>query len=109
MRDIFFKDIVVTELEKSTETKQKLRELDKYLGEQYRQDPSAVGMTYSEYKKQWQESIKLKQLKTRYSPFEPMPGESVMEFKKRLKSVTILVPSETMEEFEQRMGSSFHK
>lgn len=91
------------------ETKQKTRELDRFLGQQYREDQNAIGMTYSEYKKKWQESMKLKQLKTRYSMYEPLPNESTKEFKKRLRTITILVPTETEEEYLQRVGKAFHK
>lgn len=94
-------------LHKNRENKQKNRELDRILGEQYRNDERAVGLTYTEYKKQWQESIKLKELKTHYSVFEPTPGESPYDFKKRLRSITLIVPIETKEEFEQRVGSAF--
>lgn len=94
-------------LEKSRENKQRNRELDKTLGEQYRLDPRAVGMTFSDYKKEWQESIKLKELKTHYSAYEPLPYESPFEFKKRLKSVTLEVPIETKQEFINRVGTAF--
>ena len=96
-------------VEQHRENKQKIREVDRFLGEQYRRDPSAAGISYGEYKKNWQESIKLRQLKTRYSAFEPMPNESVMDFKKRLRTVVILMPTETNEEFNQRVGRAFHK
>ena len=67
-------------LHKNRENKQKNREIDRVLGEQYRTDQRAIGLTYTEYKKQWQESIKLKELKTHYSVFEPTPGESPYDF-----------------------------
>ena len=91
------------------ETKQRTRELDRILGQQYREDQNAIGMTYSEYKKKWQEALKLKQLKTRYSMYEPLPNESTIEFKKRLRTVTVLMPTETEEEFIKRVGTAFHK
>ena len=94
-------------LHKNRENKQKNRELDRVLGEQYRTDERAIGLTYTEYKKQWQEAIKLRELKTHYSVFEPIPGESSYDFKKRLRSVTLIVPIETKEEFEKRVGSAF--
>ena len=94
-------------LHKNRENKQKNRELDRILGEQYRTDERAIGLTYTEYKKQWQEAIKLKELKTHYSVFEPTPGESPYDFKKRLRSITLIVPIETKQEFEQRVGSAF--
>jgi hypothetical protein len=97
----------VESLHKNRENKQKNREEDRVLGQQYRDDPRAIGLTFTEYKKQWQESIKLKQLKTHYDIFEPLPSESPYDFKKRLRSVTLIVPVETKEEFLQRMGKSF--
>jgi len=97
----------VESLHKNRENKQKNREIDRILGEQYRTDQRAIGLSYTEYKKQWQESIKLKELKTHYSVFEPMPGESSYDFKKRLRSVTLIIPVETKEEFEQRIREAF--
>ena len=94
-------------LQSRRENQQKNREIDRILGEQYRTDQRAIGLTYTEYKKQWQESIKLKELKTHYSVFEPTPGESPYDFKKRLRSITLIVPIETKEEFEKRVGSAF--
>ena len=94
-------------LHKNRENKQKNREIDRVLGEQYRTDERAIGLTYTEYKKNWMESIKLKELKTHYSVFEPTPGESPYDFKKRLRSITLIVPVETKQEFEERVGSSF--
>lgn len=94
-------------LERNRENKQKHRELDRILGEQYRTDERAIGLTYTEYKKLFQESLKLRELKTHYSIYEPMPGETTFDFKKRLRSVTLIIPTETKEEFEQRVGSLF--
>ena len=94
-------------LHKNRENKQKNRELDSVLGEEYRTDQRAIGLTYTEYKRHYQEAIKLKELKTHYSVFEPTPGESPYDFKKRLRSVTLIVPIETKEEFEKRVGTAF--
>uniref|UniRef100_A0AAT9JA94 ORF69 n=1 Tax=Nitrosopumilaceae spindle-shaped virus TaxID=3065433 RepID=A0AAT9JA94_9VIRU len=94
-------------LNTNRENKQKNREIDRILGEQYRTDQRAIGLTYTEYKKNWLESIKLKELKTHYSVFEPTPGESPYDFKKRLRSITLIVPVETKEEFEQRLRETF--
>ena len=96
-------------LDNSYNSKKKLRDLDKVLGEQYRSDPRATGLTFTQYKEQWKEAIRLKQLKIRYSPFEPMPDESAEEFKKRMRTETILSPVETEEEFQKRIGNAFHK
>ena len=101
--------IICVKVDTSYQKKYDNRRLDRILGQQYREDPSAVGITFAEYKQQYQESIKLRQLKTRYSPFEPMPKETVTDFKKRLRSVTIDVPIETYEEFQQRFERAFNQ
>ena len=88
---------------------QRNRALDKYLGEQYRKDPSASGITYAEYKKHYLDSLKIKRMKTKYSAFEPLPLESAADFKKRMRSVILPEPIETIEEYENRVGKAFHK
>ena len=85
------------------------RALDKFLGEQYRKDTSASNIPYSEYKKHYLDSLKIKKMKIKYSAFEPMPLESAADFKKRMRNVILTEPIETIEEYEQRVGKAFHK
>ena len=85
------------------------RALDKFLGEQYRKDPSSNGITYAEYKKHYLDSLKIKRMKTKYSAFEPLPLESAADFKKRMRNVILAEPKETIEEYENRVGKAFHK
>jgi len=83
------------------------RDLDKIIGEEYRTNSSVAHLSFSEFKKQWKEAQKLKQLKKRYSAFEPLPNETIEEFKQRLHGITILIPVETFEEFNSRVGKAF--
>ena len=84
------------------------RNAEKILGEQYR-NSGLTNMTFTEYKRQWKEAQKLKQMKIHYSAFEPLPNETIQEFKERLHGVNILIPSETVEEFNNRIGKLFSR
>ena len=106
---VILQKIVQNSFESIADSKQRNRELDKRLGQQYREDPSASGMTYQEYKNEYFESIKIKRMKTRYSAFEPLPYESASDFKKRMRSITLFEPIETIEEYHKRVGKVFHK
>lgn len=93
--------------ERNRTNRQTNRDLDKLIGEEYRSNPSVANLSFTEFKKQWKEAQKLKQMKKHYSAFEPMPNETIQDFKERLHGVTILIPSETIEEFNKRIGKVF--
>lgn len=94
---------MATRTTNNQENQRELRELDKKLGQQYRTDPSAVNISYIEYRKIWKEAQRVKNMKTRYSLFEPMPNESPLEFKKRNRTVTLEIPVETIEDYNARI------
>lgn len=96
-------------LDPNATPKQRMRQLDHVLGQIYRTDPRANGISFSEYKEKYLESIKDKKLKTRYSMYEPYPGENAINFKKRMRTITLAVPSETNEEFNVRMEKIFNR
>jgi hypothetical protein len=85
------------------------RALDKYLGDLYRTDPCSVSVTFSEYKKIWKQTQKLKQMKIRYGIFEPLPNETAIDFKKRLKPVILDIPIESLHDYEERIKRAFNK
>ena len=91
------------------EKKRDQRELDSILGKMYREDSSASGISFAEYKKQWKIAQKEKKMKQKYTIFEPMPGESPIDFKKRMKSVVMPIPVETFHEFDERMKKAFNR
>lgn len=82
------------------------RDLDKIIAEEYRSS-NIANMTFTDFKLQWKEAQKLKKLKKHYSAFEPLPNETISEFKERLHGVSILIPTETIEQFNQRIGKAF--
>ncbi len=93
-----------------TESKRKLRELDKELGNRYRNSNEALaGETYSEFKKRV-----MAQERTHYPAWLQMPNETDEEFKRRIKAVDIdmktipawiKLPDETEQEFKRRLTS----
>ena len=98
-----------TSFESNADSKRKNRELDRWLGQRYREDANATGTTFAEYKQHYLDSLKIKHMKVKYSAFEPLPLESAAEFKKRMGSVKLIEPIETIEEYEKRVGKAFHK
>lgn len=100
-------ETVLSKKELNTLTKQKNRELDKILGEQYRKE--SPNISYSDYKKLWLESQKDKQMKIHYTAFEPMPNESLEDFKKRMGGCTILIPVESIQEYKNRVSATFNQ
>ena len=90
-------------------SEQRNRALDKFLGQKYREDQSVADMTYAEYKQHYLDSLKIKRMKVKYSAFEPLPFELAKDFKKRMKTIILNEPIETIEEYENRVGKAFHK
>ena len=106
--DVKYVETVLSKKELNTLTKQKNRELDKILGEQYRKE-SPPNLSYSDYKKLWLQAQKDKQMKIHYTAFEPMPNESLEDFKKRIGGCTILIPVESIAEYKNRVSATFNQ
>lgn len=98
-----------TESSTVSNIKTEQRALDKYLGDIYRKDLCAAGMTFSEYKKNWKQAQKLKQMKYRYGIFEPLPNETATDFKKRMSPVILDIPAESIHDYEERIKRAFNK
>jgi len=101
-------ETVLSKKEHNTLIKQKNRQLDSILGEQYRRE-APPGISFSDWKRLWKEAQKEKQMKIHYTAFEPMPKESLEDFKKRIAGCTILIPVETIEDYKKRVSATFNQ